>query len=416
MSGDDRKASSKPSFLYGSTASKREKAAQHATGGKIYSPEQMPSFVPLGHDQAEHAGISQQGFEIELQSILDEIAARSRRLRLKHPQNDAGNTNGTNADFPNRSHPVSEAVDRLLDEFAHFEALLGEDPRLDHLRFSILTLDSCIARLNYRHVDIRQSPGIEAIIARIEADLKALDRQIRDETSVTQETSPNHDATLDITLIQLSEAILGLSDKVGRLTDNQEQIAAHTVNLGTLKNSVAAISAATLDQVGRQIAGIDTRFGTLDQGLTRLSEQMNAIHAQLAEPTPRPEPNRPQDSHVASEELKSHIASLQDRMSKSGQQNFAAMSAVLAGTERILERVSRVEDSVKAELKRHEFVSQPSRLKQSSPSETGNALDPRAVIKAARAAIARAREEAGLELDASQQKIGPKSFADPLGA
>jgi chromosome segregation ATPase len=270
--------------------------------------------------------------------------------------------------------------------------------------------------LNYRHVDIRQSPGIEAIIARIEADLKALDRQIRDETSVTQETSPNHDATLDITLIQLSEAILGLSDKVGRLTDNQEQIAAHTVNLGTLKNSVAAISAATLDQVGRQIAGIDTRFGTLDQGLTRLSEQMNAIHAQLAEPTPRSEPNRPQDSHVASEELKSHIASLQDRMSKSGQQNFAAMSAVLAGTERILERVSRVEDSVKAELKRHEFVSQPSRLKPSSPSETGNALDPRAVIKAARAAVARAREEAGLELDASQQKIGPKSFADPLGA
>jgi hypothetical protein len=143
---------------------------------------------------------------------------------------------------------------------------------------------------------------------------------------------------------------------------------------------------------------------------------MNAIHAQLAEPTPRSEPNRPQDSHVASEELKSHIASLQDRMSKSGQQNFAAMSAVLAGTERILERVSRVEDSVKAELKRHEFVSQPSRLKPSSPSETGNAFDPRAVIKAARAAVARAREEAGLELDASQQKIGPKSFADPLGA
>ena len=125
MSGDDRKASSKPSFLYGSTASKRDKAAQHATGGKIYSPEQMPSFVPLGHDQAEHPGMSQQGFEIELQSILDEIAARSRRLRLKHPQNDAGNTNGTNADFPNRSHPVSEAVDRLLDEFANPGLPLG---------------------------------------------------------------------------------------------------------------------------------------------------------------------------------------------------------------------------------------------------------------------------------------------------
>jgi hypothetical protein len=71
MSGDDRKASSKPSFLYGSTASKRDKAAQHATGGEIYSPEQMPSFVPLGHDQAEHPGMSQQGFKIELQSILD---------------------------------------------------------------------------------------------------------------------------------------------------------------------------------------------------------------------------------------------------------------------------------------------------------------------------------------------------------
>lgn len=389
------------------------------TGDDLKTPS-ATSFsadrVTSRRNESERVDISKRIFERDLKNILDEIAARSHRLRLKHPRNVAGYVNFAEANFPSRPRPVSEAIDHLLDEFARFEALLGEDPRLDHLRFSLLTLDSCVARLNYRQIDIDQSPGIEAIITRIDADITALDQQLRDEAGVTESAASDQDSPLDATIVRLSEAVLGLGDKVDQLAEGQEKIATQTENLAALKNTVAAMSAATLHQVGRQIAGFDTRFETLDLGLSRLGEQINAIHARLSEAARRPEPDGRKDDNSTSEELKSRIASLHTGMSKSGQQNFAAMAAVLAGNEKILERISQVEDSVKAELKSHEFRSRFPRLSPSHHPGSGNSSDPRAVIKAARAAVARAREEAGLMLDATQQKIGSKPLTNPIVA
>lgn len=323
-------------------------------------------------------------------------------------------------DMPPHARPVSEAVDRLLDQFAHFEALLGEDPRLDHVRFSLLTLDSCIARLNYRHIDIGQSPGIEAIITRIEADLRALDLQIRQESEAGGDDSSAGNGQLDAALEHLSEAIIGLSEKVDRLANGQEQIATQTAQFGTLKNSVAAISAATLDQVGRQMATIDVRFGTIDSAFDRLSQQINSLYSRLTEADLRQDTSSEREQEALSDELKSHLETLHSTMTKSGQQNFAAMSAVLAGTERILERVSLVEDTVKSEFKRQETSGERPYSRayppvQTAAADVGGTLDPRPMIRAARAAIARAREEAGQTLDSSHRNATTGAFPQPLG-
>ena len=418
--GDDRMASPASSFRHG------EGTAHHATGSlpkgdkSTHSPVSTPSSVPLGHDQGERRANPDMISEPDLQSVLDEIAARSRRLRLKQPIDDRASAASIAEGAQPYGRPVAEAVDRLLDQFAHFEALLGEDPRLDHVRFSLLTLDSCIARLNYRHIDIGQSPGIEAIISRIEAELHALDQQIRQESETAGDGASVGDGQFDEKLHRLSEAIVGLSEKVDRLATGQEQIATQTAHFGTLKNSVAAISAATLDQVGRQMATIDIRIGTIDHAFDRLSQQIASLYSRLTEADARQDTSIERDQEALSDELKSHLETLHNSMTKSGQQNFAAMSAVLAGTERILERVSLVEDTVKSEFKRQETSGERPYSRayppvQTAAADVGGALDPRPMIRAARAAIARAREEAGQMLDGSQRNNPPGAFSHPLG-
>lgn len=420
MFGDERKSSPASSFGYGEATAQRAMGVPLMGDKRTQTSMSSSASVPLGHDQGERRTQPGMISETELRSVLDEIAARSRRLRLKQVAGDpAPNAYTTESTHPH-VRPVSEAVDRLLDQFAHFEALLGEDPRLDHVRFSLLTLDSCIARLNYRHVDIGQSPGIEAIITRIEADLHALDQQIRQESEVGGDDGSAGDGQFDEKLHRLSEAIIGLSEKVDRLATGQEQIATQTANFGTLKNSVAAISAATLDQVGRQMATIDSRFGTIDSAFDRLSQQITSLYSRLTEADTRQETAIERDQEALSDELKSHLETLHNSMTKSGQQNFAAMSAVLAGTERILERVSLVEDTVKSEFKRQETSGERPYSRAYSPAQAttadvGGALDPRPMIRAARAAIARAREEAGQALDASQRNVTPGAFPQPLG-
>lgn len=415
MSGEDRKSSATSAFASGEGSGQRAMGVP-LTGKKGARAAMSPSAsVPPGHDQGER--FSQPGMisETELQSILDEIAARSRRLRLKHASADPISVPLGAEDLHSRTRPVSEAVDRLLDQFAHFEALLGEDPRLDHVRFSLLTLDSCIARLNYRHVDIGQSPGIEAIITRIEADLRALDQQIRQESETGGDDAPADDGQLDEKLHRLSEAIIGLSGKVDRLATGQDQIATQTAQFGTLKSSVAAISAATLDQVGRQMATIDIRFGTIDRAFDRLSQQINSLYARLTEADAQHDISGERDQETLSDELKSHLETLHSTMTKSGQQNFAAMSAVLAGTERILERVSRVEDTVKSEFKRQDTSEERAYPRARAAADASGTLDPRPMIRAARAAIARAREEAGHMLEGSPKNNPPGAFSHPLG-
>lgn len=418
--GDDRMGSPASSFRYGEGTDHHPAGTPSKGDKRSHSPVSIPPFVPLGHDRAERCANPGAIAEPDLQSVLDEIAARSRRLRLKQPADDQAPAEAIAEGLKPHGRPVAEAVDRLLDQFAHFEALLGDDPRLDHVRFSILTLDSCIARLNYRHIEIGQSPGIEAIITRIEADLHALDQQIRQESETAGESESASHEQFDENLYRLSEAIVGLSEKVDRLATEQAQIAIQTANFGTLKNSVAAMSAATLDQVGRQIAALDSRFGTIDSAFDRLSQQISSLYVRLTEADARPDASNDRDQEALSDELKGHLESLHSTMTKSGQQNFAAMSAVLAGTERILERVSLVEDTVKSEFKRQETSGERRYSRayppvQTAAADVGGALDPRPMIRAARAAIARAREEAGQMLDGSQRNNRPGAFSHPLG-
>jgi len=223
--------------------------------------------------------------------------------------------------------PTQDIIANLRAKLLSLNDHITDGSRLFRLSFSIMTLETCLKERGLAEIRLNHAPGIQALIGRIETEIQTL----RD-----QSAAPRAVLNGDIPAV-IKQNIIGL------VTPKVE---------------------------------VEDASKTLPDQITSLSRQLDDLRETLTQP----------DSATA---LQSGLERIQKSLAADVRRNFASLAALHASIERLSARIERFESRLAREDE-PQSVSAPTITPASIAVREKELIDPRPMLAAARAAVARA--------------------------